>query len=137
MDLSLRDGMFYLSVPYSDNETEVELKRYHRAIHVKAILIQMGIDNYCPIVEYHHVALSYELPKGVEFWSRVDMYHIKHCRGCIFYLGQGWETSVGMNAEYVFAESLKNKLIYTLTDSQIANIKEPSPWQLSKNLWGA
>jgi hypothetical protein len=81
--------------PYSDDIYE----RYAQHLAAAATLTRSGLTIYAPIVHYHHMAQSYDMPTDAIFWEPHNMNMIYSAKGIILLMLPGWSNSKGVNGE--------------------------------------
>ena len=96
----------YLATPYSHADVMVRIERYAIVTKVAAQRMDAGEVIYSPISHTHHMAVWHGLPTSWEFWQ-------DHCRAflnasskMIGLRPDGWQESVGVQAEIAIAEEL-------------------------------
>ncbi len=101
----------YLATPYSGTPEQQE----HRFQEVNAIAAKLMTDEclvFSPISHTHPIALAGDLPKGWDFWKEYDLTFIEWCDELFVYCQDGWEESVGVQAEIKLAIYLRKPVIY-------------------------
>lgn len=63
-----------------------------------------GKHVYSPIVHCHPLAVTYDLPKEVDFWERFNFSMLIHARSLRVYMLDGWKDSRGLAGEIQFAQ---------------------------------
>jgi hypothetical protein len=95
----------YLASPYTANDPAVRRQRYEVACRKAVELLRSGKCVYSPIVYSHHLC-AYGLPVDWEFWQKYDRYFLKICSEVIVLTIDGWQVSVGVQAEIKIAREL-------------------------------
>jgi len=97
--------MIYLASPYDDPDESVRETRYLNACKACAMLTKRQLVVYSPIVHWHMVAKFYKLPKGHEYWKFHDRHMILLGESFWILKLHGWQESVGIHKERLFAKS--------------------------------
>jgi len=105
--------MIYLISPYKSNNKTVMEARFLSACQACAMLARVGEIVYSPIVHWHPVAETFDLPKGHEFWEFHDHHMIELAERIGLLKLSGWRESKGFAKDFVVAISLR-KPIHTL-----------------------
>ena len=105
--------LIYLAAPYSDATPEVMEQRFFAINEAVACIIKAeAIVVYSPVSHWHPIALQCELPRGWEFWSRLDLEMINRCDELWVLKLDGWEESVGVTAEVKYARECGMPVCY-------------------------
>jgi len=104
----------YLASPYSHSLPIIMERRYAAAMAATAKLLGEGRVIYSPIVSFHTVALSHNLPTSFSFWERINLGVLQHCSNLIVLQLDGWKESVGVAGEVEFALSKNIPVEYML-----------------------
>ena len=100
--------VIYLACPYSNNPQ----KRFEEVSEETVRLLKEGYIIFSPIVHCHPLAVEFNLRGDFDFWETYDRSMIDHCDiVCVLKL-EGWEKSVGTQAEIKIAEEMKKPVIY-------------------------
>jgi nucleoside 2-deoxyribosyltransferase len=97
--------MIYLASPYSHDNPAVRAARFHAVCRAAAALIRAGEIVFSPVV-HSHPLVEHGLPTGWAFWERIDREHIARCDEVVVLMLDGWEKSVGVQAEMQIAREL-------------------------------
>ena len=97
--------MLYLASPYSDPDNAVRDQRFRAACRATAALLCSGHVVYSPIV-HGHPLVEFGLPTDWEFWQRYDREHLARCDELVVLTLDGWQESVGVQAEIRIAQEL-------------------------------
>ena len=93
--------IYYLASPYSGTAAEVE-QRMETFYRIDAHLMKMGYFTVSPL--FKHSILKYEsLPADWEYWKKYSNMMMDKCDAMIIITSEGWETSVGVQAEIEIA----------------------------------
>ena len=97
--------MIYLASPYSHPEAEVRQRRFDAACRAAAALICQGQTVFSPIAHSHNIC-CYGAPSDWRFWQRHDLTFLAMCDEVVVLKLDGWEQSVGVQAEIAAARTL-------------------------------
>ena len=95
----------YLASPYSHPDPAVREFRFEAACRAAAELMRSGKSVFSPIVSSHPLC-RYGLPLDWQFWQRHDLTFLTLCNELIVLKLDGWEQSVGVQAEIAAARAL-------------------------------
>lgn len=101
----------YLASPYSHPDEEVRQQRHDEVARIALKLLDQYVV-FCPIVHSHALAQLSELSTGWEFWKKQDLGILDRCDILIVAMMDGWDKSVGVNAEIVYAQEVGMKIMY-------------------------
>lgn len=104
--------MIYLASPYSHPDPAIRQARFEAACRYAAVLMLDGEIVYSPIAHSHPIACLCDLPKDWGYWERSCRAMIGACDILLVLRLDGWEASVGVNAEIDIAMSLGLTLDY-------------------------
>jgi len=97
----------YLAQPYSINSTpEIRERRYQYAVKKVAEFMNNGYNIFSPILNSHEPSVQHGLPCTWDFWSRIDKEYIAVCGEVLVLMMEGWQDSVGLNAEVEYAQQI-------------------------------
>lgn len=102
----------YLASPYSHPDEAVRLYRFEAAKFAAAKLMNEDIAVFSPIAYSHPIALSYELPTDWNFWQDQDESMITALDLFMVLPLDGWQQSVGVQAELEIAKNLSKPPMY-------------------------
>lgn len=112
--------MIYLASPYSSDDERVMEKRYHHCCGFCAVAAKEGFVIYSPIVHWHPVAKAYNLPKGFDFWRKLDHEMIECAEALWVFTLDGWKESKGVRFEIHHAHFNSKKVYYVdLKDGKV------------------
>jgi len=98
--------MIYLASPFSDQEPKVRQQRFDAVCEVAARLMRNGMKIFSPIAHSYPIA-QHGLPLTEwNFWEEMDREHLEHCTHLIVLMLDGWEQSVGVQAEIKMAREM-------------------------------
>ena len=97
--------MIYLASPYTHADAAVRQKRFEAACRAAARLMRQGTIVFSPIA--HSVPIAeHGLPLDWQFWQRNDRRLLEACDEVAVLVLDGWEQSVGVQAEMRIATEL-------------------------------
>ena len=108
--------MNYLAAPYSHADQEVMEARYQFITKVTGHLMKKGEVIFSPVTHSHPVAMIGNVPNNWEFWRKQDFAILERCDRLLVLMLQGWDVSVGVSAEILFANSLGMSVRYINLD---------------------
>jgi hypothetical protein len=97
--------VIYLASPYSHPDPAVRQERFREACSVAAKMIQAGKVVFS-VVTHCHPLVEHGLPTDWEFWDRFERVYLERCDEMVVLMLDGWETSVGVQAEVAIAREL-------------------------------
>lgn len=104
--MSADKKLYYLASPYSHKDATIRKRRAEDVTCAAVSLLRHGIFTFAPIA-YNEPWEKYNLPGDWTFWCDFDKKFIERCDGGLIVLMlDGWEKSVGVNAEVAHAKSL-------------------------------
>ncbi len=112
-DLSeFKKYLIYLASPYSSKSQKEMIYRLERVQCVLAEFLSRGLYVYSPIAHAAPVAKKFNLPKDFSFWKSFDCAMI--LRLDLFWVLklEGWQESVGVQAEILWAKSNHRPICY-------------------------
>lgn len=98
--------MIYIASPYDDPDNEVRLMRFSQVAAFTATQARNGHMVYSPICHWYPIAETHDLPKGFEFWQRLDLHVLSLCDALWVLKLAGWDCSRGVTAEIGHAQEL-------------------------------
>ena len=104
--------MIYLACAYTHDNPNTVAERVENARKAMAHLINKGQHVYCPIVQFHEVALNYNLPGDFIFWQKLNFDMIDRCDEVVVLTLDGWQDSIGVNGEIDYAERNHKPVTY-------------------------
>ena len=117
--------MIYLASPYSDPHPEVREQRYHRACVALAEFVRAGQPAFSPIVHGHPLT-ALGVPGGWEFWRGLNKRYLERCDELVVLTLDGWQQSVGVQAEIAWARGLRIPTSYR-SPPEVAKSPATSP----------
>ena len=70
------------------------------------LLMRRGLFVFSPISHTHPIALACDLPRGFEYWGSYDRAMLARCGKMVVLKIDGWQDSVGVQAEIEIARAL-------------------------------
>jgi nucleoside 2-deoxyribosyltransferase len=107
--------MIYLASPYSHPDPSVREERFRAACRAAAALFRAGHFLISPIA-HSHVLVEHGLPGDWTFWQRFDRALLARCDALFVLMLDGWEESVGVQAEIRIARELGKPVRYLAPD---------------------
>ena len=104
--------MIYLASPYSHESLLVRTQRHIAACQAAAELMGRGEVVFSPIAHTHPIATVGSLPLGWDYWEKVDREFLAVCDSVWVLTLDGWEESVGVQAEIAIAEAAGKHVTY-------------------------
>src|SRR5262249_8272524 len=100
-------NIIYLACPYSHPEPQVRERRFHYATCAAARLVDEGHMVFSPITHSHPIANIGRGPTSFQFWRDFDFALLRACSELVILCLEGWQESVGVQAEAAEAIRLK------------------------------
>lgn len=104
--------LIYIACPYLSDNAEVMLYRFEKACQFAGSIMQRGEKVFCPVIHCHPIADIAELPKDWSFWKDYDLLFLKISYKLIVLKLDGWEKSVGVQAEIEHARNMSIPIEY-------------------------
>jgi len=104
--------MKYLASPYTHPDSAVMEARFLEVCKIAAILINKGNVIFCPIAMAHPIKLTSDLPHSWQYWEKFDTEFILASDELLVAMMDGWETSIGVQAEIKIAEKYGIQVSY-------------------------
>lgn len=99
--------MIYLASPYSHSDSKVKAMRFRAACIAAGELIKQGLIVFSPIAHTHPIKMLSGLEGEWQQWKTFDEDIISRCEGLFVLKIDGWEESIGVQAEIEFAREQK------------------------------
>lgn len=109
------DEYIYLASPYSSPLSEVREQRFNAAVKMVADLMNEGQIVFSPVVHNHPVAEQHDLPGTWEYWEKYCTVFLLYAERIVVLKLDGWETSIGVQAEIKIAEKYGIPITYLET----------------------
>ena len=94
--------LHYIASPYTHSDPEVREKRYEEVEEATLILLRQGHYGFSPIA-YNHPMGRHNLPTTWDFWEPFDKAFLERCSSIVVLMLEGWNTSLGVQAEIDYA----------------------------------
>jgi len=101
----------YLACPYTHPESRVREVRFRSATEFAARLCRAGLVVFSPL-SHSHPMTEFGLPRDYAFWQRMCETFVCAAAAMIVLTLDGWEQSVGVEAERRLAEQLGKPIWY-------------------------
>ncbi len=95
--------MIYLASPYTSIYLKEMEYRFQVTEKPACDMIKNGEVVFSPIVHWHTAAKVYDLPRGFAFWCDYSLSMLAKADELVVLMLDGWEKSVGVDAEINFA----------------------------------
>ena len=105
--------MLYLASPYSHPVALVRESRAKDAAVATSKLLAGGLHVFSPVVLTHPLAETRILPSDWDFWRGYDFEFLRWCAGMIVLTLEGWQESVGVQAEIRVMMTMKRPVVQT------------------------
>ena len=102
----------YLATPYSHRDPEIRRARFDEVNKIAAKLMCKGYLVFSPISHTHPIAEAGNLPKGWVFWAEYDHTFIEWCDEVHVFQQDGWQESIGVNAEIKLAKKMNKPVVF-------------------------
>lgn len=120
----MQNRLYYLASPYTCSDPEVRRWRFEAACRAAAELISQGKIVFSPIA-HSHVICQYGIPLDWQYWQKHDRRYLEVCDEVIVLMLDGWQESVGVQAEIAIAWELGKPVSFL---SASARVKEAKDW---------
>lgn len=123
--------LYYVATPFGHPEPVVREMRYQQALSIVTLLSQKGRFAYSPIVHYYQVCAKqgWDKMSTAERWAimkKFDFAAIDRCDEALFFMLEGWETSVGMHDEQEYCKEI-NKPFRMMALEELEFVEETLP----------
>jgi len=99
------DALCYLASPYTHADPYVREARFDAACRAAAALIRQGKVVFSPVCHSHPIC-RFGLPGDWQFWQGQDLKFLEMCNEVVVLKLDGWQQSVGVQAEIAKARAL-------------------------------
>lgn len=106
------NSFLYLASPYTHPDAAVREWRYEQALEAMSKLAIAKIWTFSPIVQTHPLCLAKFFPMEFEHYAEWDKAMIRASGGLIVLQLDGWQESVGVKAEAMYAIELGKSVQY-------------------------
>ncbi len=108
--------LIYLAAPYSSKDPKVTEERIRQFCRADANLSALGIATISPLLK--HLVLQYEpLPGDWNYWKDYSETLLRKCDKMIVLMLDGWQESVGVQAEIELCQQLNIPIKYMLPEN--------------------
>ena len=111
--------LIYLATPYTHKDSRVRRRRYQTVTKITIDLLKKGIFIFSPIT-YNHPMSRRNLPIIWKFWRPYDLAFLERCTSLWVLKIDGWEESVGVNAEIRHARKLGIPIKYLTLEEALS-----------------
>jgi hypothetical protein len=108
--------MIYLASPYTHPDPAIRRKRFEAACCAAAQLIRQGKTVFSPIAHSHSICQQ-GLPIDWAYWEGHDLEFLKVCDEVVVLKLDGWQKSVGVQAEIAIARTLEKPITFLAMSS--------------------
>lgn len=99
--------MIYLASVYSLNADEALMEeRYQYALKRATEFTKEGLPIFCPIIHSHPMSADESMPRTFDFWEKIDYKFLDCVKELWVLMMNGWEDSIGVQAEIAYARKL-------------------------------
>lgn len=103
----MSNNLIYLSSPYTHKSEDVEQERFEQALLAAGYLINSLELVFSPIAHSHPIAKACKLSGSYDYWIRLNQAWIRACARLYLLQIPGWKESIGVRAEFDYAQALK------------------------------
>ena len=96
----------YLASPYSHPDPEIRERRFKEICKIASVLIMGGNVLFCPISMSHPIQEYGHTKSTWEFWEAIDTKFLELSDELLVITMDGWEESIGVQAEIKIARDL-------------------------------
>ena len=104
--------IIYLACPYTHCDPSVRQQRAEQVTRLAARLIAEGAIVYSPVSHSHAITVVGRLPVDWDFWARQSLAMLAVCDRVLVYCLEGFERSVGVQAEIEAARAAGKPVKY-------------------------
>lgn len=101
-----QDIVVYLAAPFSHPDDAVKQQRFDNINKAAHVLFEQGLAVYSPISMCWPIAKAHGMPTDFAWWGWYNRLMISRCDKLIVLKLDGWEESIGVQAEIKIAEEL-------------------------------
>lgn len=118
--------MIYFATPYTHSSKEIMQSRYELALQATYWLATTQPEPvYSPIVHWHNVANTFDLPRDAEWWKSTNFAMVRRCQAMYVLVVNGTYESKGVREEVALAEYLMMPVSFV----NIRGEQVDSPWK--------
>jgi hypothetical protein len=111
--------MIYLCSPFTHVDPAVRQQRFDAACRAAAALIRQGKTVFAPIAHSYGIC-AHGVPHDWQFWQRHDRRYLAVCDEVVVLMLDGWQESVGVQAEIAIARELGKPVTFFAVVGQTA-----------------
>ena len=115
--------MIYLVSPYTHADPRVREERFRAACQATAELMRAGQPTLSPVM-FGHLLTEYNLPGDWSFWAPFATEYLQRCDEVVVLMLDGWQESVGVQAEIRIAEANGTPVRYVAADQVLSVVNE-------------
>lgn len=104
----------HLASPFSYPDSEVRRRRFEAVCRAAAELIGQGRSVFSPIAHSYEIC-AYGLPLDWQFWQKHDRRYLEVCDEAVVLMLDGWQESIGVQAEINIARELNKPVSFLQT----------------------
>jgi hypothetical protein len=104
--------LIYVASPYTHLLPGVRLFRFEQVCYYAGELMNEGKVVFSPIAHCHPIQAMHNLPCDWEYWQKTCEAYLSCCYKLIVLQLDGWDTSVGVQAEIKLASALGLEIEY-------------------------
>ena len=113
MDSLMGKGFLYLAGPYTNELEAIRVQRFEALTCAAAWLLNQGHIVHSPITQGHAITDRHALPLSWDpFWKRQSLGMLEQAVGLVVLRLDGWQDSVGTQAEIEHAEAADMPVFY-------------------------
>lgn len=113
----MQNTSIYLASPFSHPDFAVREQRFEAACRVAAQLTRQGKTVFSPVVHSYHLC-QHGLPSDWQFWQQHDLAFLAMCDEVAVLKLDGWQQSIGVQAEIAAAKALGKPVSFLSVDDQ-------------------
>lgn len=106
-----KSELIYVSCAFGQDDQSVRELRIDLVSRFCAQKMREGVIVFCPLIHNYHI-LKYGLPVGWDYWEKFNKELLQRCDRIYVLKLEGWEKSIGIQAEITIARSLNIPIEY-------------------------
>lgn len=114
--------LHYIALPYSSKDEKVIEHRINKFCELDSKLNMQGIQTVSPVLKHLLFTNHKEMPRDWEFWKDLSYILLSKSDFLVVFKLEGWEESVGVKAEIIYAHNNNIPVIYIEED--LSNLEE-------------
>ncbi len=111
--------MIFISSPYSHKDKKIEHERYVETCKYAAWLFSLNEKAISPVIIGHPLLQHEKLPGDFTFWKNYSFDLLNNCQQLHVLELDGWEESVGIQHEIIYAQSKEIEVVYIRPDKDL------------------